>query len=128
MRAERIEGELWQAPPTALTSPSIPRPCYNPAMPFNRAQARQAIEHRNRLRASAHLPVLDIEAELIRLEQVQRETAFERFVDSSELYCRTMRRGVYRKRTRDNGNFNSIDGMALQACIRRMMAKRFDRL
>jgi hypothetical protein len=84
-------------------------------MPFNRAQAQHEIEQRNRLRKSASLPVLDIEAELKQLEQVQRETAFERFVDSSELYRRAMRRGVYRKRARDNGNFNSIDGMALTA-------------
>jgi len=97
-------------------------------VPFNRAQAAKEIEQRNRLRKSASLPVLDIEAELKRLEQVDRETAFERFVDSSELYRRAMRRGVYRKRARDNGNFNSIDGMALQASVRWGIKKRFERL
>jgi len=63
---------------------------------------------------------------LKQLEQVNQEVAFERFLDSS--YRRAMRRGVYRKKARDNGKFNSIDGMALQACVRRGIGKRFDRL
>jgi hypothetical protein len=115
-----------------LDSPFSPfsRPlCYNPAMskalPFDRDAARQDIERRNQLRPESHLPVLDIDSELKRLAQVHNESEFEQFIDSSALYHRAMRRGRYRYTKRNHGTFHFItDGMELQNCIRRGMAKR----
>ena len=97
-------------------------------MQFNRTQALTEIEQRNRLRASSSLPVLDVPNELARLERVEREVAFERFFDSSELYHRAMLRGRYRYQKRNGGSINSISGMELQNCLRLGMRKRFDRL
>jgi hypothetical protein len=64
-----------------------------PPMSFDPTQAAKEIERRNQLRAENHLPLINVEAELKRMQQVERETVFERFVDSSELYRRTMREG-----------------------------------
>jgi hypothetical protein len=46
---------------------------------FDITKARQEIEHRNRLRAEVHLPPLDVEAELTRMELAAEETEFELF-------------------------------------------------
>lgn len=83
-------------------------------MAFDRPQALTEIQERNWLRKSASLPLLDIEAELKRpAQRVEREVAFEHFIDSSELYRRAMRRGRYRYTARNNGTFHSRwDGFA----------------
>ena len=95
------------------------------ALPFDRDAARQDIERRNRLRPESHLPVLDIDSELKRLAQVHNESEFKQFIDSSALYHRAMRRGRYRYTKRNHRTFHFItDGMELQNCIRRGMAKR----
>ncbi len=128
--SERFEGGAnGRPPPTALTTPSIPTPCYNRSMPFNRTQALTEIEQRNRLRKSASLPLLDIEAELARLEQVDRATAFEAFLESNrKLYSRTLRKATSR-RGRAYGNLNwrphSFQGWEFENHVRRLFWRRF---
>jgi hypothetical protein len=93
---------------------------------FDRAQALTELLERNQLRRD--LPALDLDSEIRRLEQVHEETSFERFLVSSRLYWRAIRRGRYRYTKRKGGNSHfSTAGQELESCVRRGMRKRFDR-
>jgi len=95
-------------------------------MPFNRAQAITEIQQRNRLRKSASLPLLDIEAELARLEQVHEEAQFNTFLEQNRaLLDRFVRRAVFRHQQWPGAKLNWIFGITLNNQIRSLFRRRF---
>jgi hypothetical protein len=95
-------------------------------MAFDPDKALAEIEQRNRLRKSASLPLLNVGAELARLEAAHRERAFERYLDAnSELLNRVLRRGVYRKLGRSDALVGFCMGLGIGSCARTIFMKRF---
>jgi hypothetical protein len=64
-RQRVLRSKTWQ---DYLALPSIPD--------FDEAAARAEIEDRNRLRATNHLPLVDVEAEIAKLRDAYEETTF----------------------------------------------------
>src|SRR5260370_28504756 len=96
---------------------------------FDPLMALTEIQERNRFRKSASLPLLDIEAELARVEQVERAMAFETFLKSNRaLWDRAMRRAISR-RGEAYGNLNwrphSFQGWEFENHVRRLFWRRF---
>jgi hypothetical protein len=78
---------------------------------------------RNAVRREAALPLLDVDAEVNRLADVQEEATWNQFIQGPYV-DRVVRRAVTRYRSRPGHNFNWIVGMGLGSCVSRLMRER----
>jgi hypothetical protein len=89
----------------------------------DREAIRADVLARNTIRQEAALPLLDVDAEVNRLADVQVEAAWYRFIQGPYV-DRVVRRAVTRYRSRPGHNFNFIVGMGLGSCVARLMRER----